>query len=71
MVEKKSGLEKPSKRLRAARAPEVGTDVETSSMGGENAPHSDYQQAGRNYNVYELWKPKPSDFHAAALQHSL
>lgn len=55
----------------AAQAPEVGTDVETSSMGGENAPHSDYQQAGRNDHVYELWKPKPSDFHAAGLQHFL
>lgn len=38
----------PTEELHAAQAPAVGTSVETSSVGGVNAPHSAYQQAGRN-----------------------
>lgn len=41
------------KGLHVAQAPVVGTSVETSSVGGENAPHSDYLQTGRNYSVYQ------------------
>lgn len=64
MVEKKSGLENPVRDFMQPKNLQWAS-VETTSMGGENAPHSDYQEAGRNYNVYQLWKPKPLDFHAA------
>lgn len=56
---RKNDLEKG---LRAAQAPALGTSAEGLSTGGENAPHSDYQQAGRNHNVYHSGNPNHQIF---------